>query len=303
MTPVKPRTLVVLILLAAGALLLLTAEGPKTAPVQTNATPARVPPGWSTPVKFGLNDAGWEDSPYLARDGKTLYFFYHPGSDFITKLDDALKEGALKGHFDGRIYTSPHPFTTKQLHPVSVPDLVTEAGPYVSTSGDLYYHANNRRVELGREAPESIYKNGTRLDLGTGGPETNPHYCDAMEELYFDAGDQDVLVYKDGKATLLPPPINLPNTQDFQPFLTDDCRTMYFTSGRGSGAAWLAIYRSQRLGPFDWSEPELVVSHPDGVGEVSMSADGRQMAFAQLARAADGGGRIGIHHSARQNNS
>lgn len=299
---IVPVALLLVALLVA-LLLLVPTGGPSPAPSPGTSVPARVQLGWSTPVKLGLNDAGWEDSPYLARDGKTLYFFYHPGPDLITKLDDALREGALKGHFDGRIYTSPHPFTTKQLHPVSVPDLVTEAGPYLSLSGDIYYHANNRRVELGREVPDSIYKNGTRLDLGTGGEETNPHYCDAEGELYFDAGDQDVLLFKDGKATLLPSPINLPGTQDFQPFLTDDCRTMYFTSGRGSGATWLAIYRSQRLGPFDWSEPELVVSHPDGVGEFSMSADGRQMAFAQLSRSADGGVRIDIYHSSRQNTS
>ncbi|MBI4363036.1 MAG: PD40 domain-containing protein [Euryarchaeota archaeon] len=289
-----------LLLLLFAALLLLAPGGgpPPPSPAATNATPARVPPGWTAPVKLGFNDEGWEDSPYLSRDGRTLYFFHHPGPDLINKMEEALKI-----RIDGRIYTSQSPFTTKQVHPASTPDLATEAGPYVALSGDLYYHANKRSIELQREVPESIYKNGERLDLGTGGKETNPHYCDAMGELYFDSGDQDILLYKDGKATLLPAPINLPGNSDFQPFLTDDCQTMYFTSGRGSGAAWLAIYRSQRLGQFDWSEPELFISHPHGVGEFTMTADGRQMAFAQLSRAADGGVRIDIYHSRRENTS
>lgn len=250
---------------------------------------AIVPAGWSTPVKLGFNDGGWEDSPYLTRDGQTLYFFYHPFPDLLTGLEEAMNI-----QFDGRIYKSQYPFATKELHPTSIPDMITEAGPYLSLSGDFYYHSNKRTIELQKVVPESIYRNGERLDLGTGDDETNPHYCDAEGELYFDAADHDILVYKNGSATLLPPPINLPGQQDFQPFLTDDCQTMYFTSNRGDS---LAIYRTQRLGEFEWSEPELFISHPDGVGEFSMTSDEKRMAFAKISRTPNGGFTIDIYYS------
>ena len=249
--------------------------------------------GWSAPIKTEFSDSGWEDSYYISRNGNTIYFFYHPGSDLITNL-----KGAMQIQLDGRMYYSNYPFIEKHLLAPSNDDFVTEAGPYISQSGDLYYHRN---FPPGNE-PEKIVKGEKTLDLGTGNKETNPHYCDRLDELYFDAGDQDILVYKDGKATMLPEPINIPDKQDFQPFLTDDCQTMYFTSNRDSDFGIPAIYKSHRLGELEWSKPELFITNPDGVGEFSMSSDGKRLAFVQISRTNSGGYNADLFYSENKKN-
>ena len=157
--------------------------------------------------------------------------------------------------------------------------------------------------------PRKIVVNdgSTILDMGTGEHEGNPHYCDAMEELYanieYESGDTDIAVFKDGVTTFLPEPINLPENLDLQPFLTDDCQTMYFTSSRGSVISNfpLQIYKSQRLGEFEWSEPELFISYPQpegmfgGVGEFSMTRDEKQMVFLELTITLEGDEYVGTN--------
>ena len=143
----------------------------------------------------------------------------------------------------------------------------------------------------------------TIIDMGTGEHEGNPHYCDERNELYanieYESGDTDIAVFKDGETTILPEPINLPGNLELQPFLTDDCQTLYFTSSRGAVFSNfpLQVYKSQRLGDFEWSEPELFVSHPQpggaegtygGVGEFSMTRDGKQMVFLELTITTEG---------------
>nr|WP_290667951.1 hypothetical protein [Ardenticatena sp.] len=34
-------------------------------------------PGWQTPLELAFNDDGWEDSPYITRDGSRILFFYY----------------------------------------------------------------------------------------------------------------------------------------------------------------------------------------------------------------------------------
>jgi len=140
----------------------------------------------------------------------------------------------------------------------------------------------------------------TIIDMGTGEHEGNPHYCDERNELYanieYESGDTDIAVFKDGETTILPEPINLPGNLELQPFLTDDCQTMYFTSSRGKliNIFPLQVYKSQRLGEFEWSEPVLFLSYPQpegmlgGVGEFSMTRDGNQMVFLELTITGEG---------------
>lgn len=257
--------------------------------------------GWSTPVKLGFNDDGWEDSPYLTRDGRTILFFYHPFPDLITKLDEAIASG-----IDGKIYISERPFTNKRIHPVSTPDPATECCPYISESGEFFYVSNLQTFELQRDVPEKIYIDGTRIDLGTGGEESNPHYCAARDELWFDCpGDQNICVLRDagalnytGTAEHAPAPINLEGTNNSQPFLTDDCKTMYFTSDRSTGER-PEIFVTNRNSGGGWSEPRLFVSEPAGVGEISMTADGREMLFAQIFDRSGGGVGIDLYYAAK----
>ncbi len=83
------------------------------------------------------------------------------------------------------------------------------------------------------------------------------------------------------------------NNNDWQPFLTKDGKIIYFTSDRTSDRS--SIYKSERLGGgWDkWSKPQLVVSAFEsttiaGVGEPSVSSDGRMLYFLYVYQKEDG---------------
>ena len=239
--------------------------------------------GWSKPVRLKFSDEGFEDSPYITRDGQLVLFFYHPAHDILT---DPAKAMALQ--FDGRIYVSPRPFTGKALFPLSTPNAVSEAGPSFGTGGALFYY----RTFPFSGQPVRIVRNGEILDLGTGGAEMDPFYCDAMDELYFTSdgvGGRGVFVFKNGRSTRLPPPINAANSANMHPFVTDDCQNMYFSSTRSS-APFPWVYRSRRQGEFQWGAPELFIRRVSGgVGEMTMTKDGSEMTFIELRLEAVGG--------------
>jgi hypothetical protein len=258
--------------------------------------------GWSVPVKLPVSDEGWEDSSYITRDGRQVLFFYHPAHDILTN-----PAAATKIQLAGHIYISARPFTSKGLYALPQPDTVSEAGPYFSAGGSFFYY---RTFPFGG-GPNKIVRDGVLLDLGTGRSEEDPCYCDAMDELYFASGipqapgspsriqDRQIFVYKNGQANELPPPINQPGSQNMHPFLTDDCQTMYFTSTRGpSNMFSIQVFRSRRSGDLDWSVPELFVTDPGGVGEFSMTKNGREAVFIELRQ--DGSGvTTDIYYSSR----
>ena len=258
--------------------------------------------GWSTPIKLRFNDDGWEDSPYITRDGRRILFFYHPFPDLITKLDEVIASG-----IDGKIYTSERPFTAKAVHPISTPDPATECCAYLSESGQLFYTSNQESFDRQLDLPEKIYVDGRRIDLGTGGEEANPHYCDARDELWFDCpGDTEICLLRDavahdfsGTPVRVPAPINLERSDDSQPYLTDDCETLYFTRSDHGGADRPEIFVSTLQSDGGWSEPALFLSHPSGVGEVSITADGNELIFAQIFDREEGGVGIDIYYSKR----
>ncbi|HEC23290.1 MAG TPA: hypothetical protein ENI95_10285 [Chloroflexi bacterium] len=277
-------------------------------------------PGWMTPVKLPFNDDGWEDSPYITRDGSQILFFYHPYPDLITAVDQITEqilsnpEEAVAQGIDGKIYISPRPFTTRYVHPISQGDSpALECCAYVSLSGDLFYVSTRYSFELGRGVPETVYLNGERLDFGTGEDENNPHYCDAKDELWFDCpGDANLCIMRNaaasnfqGEVELAPYPVNARDyeaVQDSQAFLTDDCQTLYITSNRGNlDLDLIQIYRLRRLDEegYQWSEPELFISNPTPIAELSMTADGRELTFAQIFWREDGTPGIDIYYSRR----
>jgi len=48
-------------------------------------------PGWTTPIKLPFNDDGWEDSPYITRDGSQILFFYPPYPDLISAAEQVTE--------------------------------------------------------------------------------------------------------------------------------------------------------------------------------------------------------------------
>lgn len=257
-------------------------------------------PGWSTPIKLGFNDAGWEDSPYITRDGSRILFFYHPWPDLaepgkieeLTEYVLSNQQEAIQSGLDGKIYVSYPPFNEREIHPVSQSKIypTADSSAYISESGDIFYVSNKESYLQKAGVPVTVYRNGQRLDFGTGEDEGNPHYCEALDEIWFDCpSDQNICIMKDAQKNgfqagfqMAPSPINhlLTDVTDFQPFLTDDCQTLYFSSTRGEDRL-IAIYKTTREGD-SWSEPVVFISHPGGVAELSMTSDGDEMIFVQV---------------------
>ena len=246
---------------------------------------------WSIPKKLEFNDDGWEDSPFISRDGQKVYFFYHPFDDILTRWEEYHNyvvnntQEAIANGMDGKVYVSHYPFQTKEVYPlfdVDGPELTccfSEAA-----TGEKYWTSNKQAWDLMEAIPSGVYKNGELLDLWVKHPD-NAFYNTAYDELWFDCpSDKNICIHKNGKTIEAPYPINdtdMEKIEDFQPFLTDDGKTLYFSSTRGEGNK-IAIYRSERQENNSWSEPELFVSHPDGVAEISMSTDGSKMTFVQI---------------------
>ncbi|MEW6528624.1 MAG: hypothetical protein AB1391_01920 [Candidatus Micrarchaeota archaeon] len=236
--------------------------------------------GWSQPKRIEVSDDGWEDGVYISSDGNTLYFVYYPG-DILADL----KAGKFKDDID--VYYSIKPFTSKKKHAISE-DIWSEGGVMISGS-DMYYMSNKPIDDNDKNYDDNIYKNGELLTFNTNQSEGDPHHCSAKNELYFwinkEEVTKEIYVYKNNHVSKLPEPIN-DGHENIQPFLTPDCQTMYFTSNRDGGV--LKIYKSQRLGEDSWSNPKIVVSSKYGVGEPTLTDDGKFLFFVQLFKSEDG---------------
>lgn len=248
---------------------------------------AQLDEDWGEPIRLEVNTvADWEDGVYISGDGNTLYFVIYPGD-----LINDLQAGEYKDDID--IYYSQKPFNTRQLHYLSE-DIWSEGGVMIS-GNDIYYMSNKMAKEDVNKKPvnDNIYRNNEKLSFNTDNESLqDPHYCAAKDELYFwkstspefaDFEPGDIYVYKNNQVIKLPAPINSVDT-DMQPFLTNDCQTMYFTSGRAGVGA---IYKSNRLGENSWSNPEVIISSKFGVGEPTLTDDQSQIFFLQVFISAD----------------
>lgn len=227
--------------------------------------------GWSEPIAVGINTADWEGDVYVADDGNTLFYSYYPGDLIKDQSDSGLLD-------DIEIYYSEKPFERSVKHPASE-DLWSERGVMLSDS-DIYYVSD--RNHLGSN---DLYKNGQLLLNTPSKSEIDLHYCAAKNELYFST-DNIIYIYQDNKTKALSAPIN-DGSQNIQPFLTKDCQEMYFASNRGDGV--LKIFKAGQLADTSWSQPELVIASKHGVGNPSLTADGRYLFFTQIFKSAKGG--------------
>jgi hypothetical protein len=221
---------------------------------------AKVSSEWKTPVWLKVNTAYWEDGAYISSDGNTLYFAYYPGD-----LINDVQTRKFKDDID--VYISKKPFISKKKHKISE-DIWSEGGVMIS-NGDIYYMSN-------KDGSDDIYKNGVKLSFNTDENENDPHLCKAMDELYF-WKNNDIYVFRNGNVEKLHFPINT-DSADIQPFLTKDCQTMYFSSNRDGVSK---IYKSTRSGD-NWLEPTVVVESKNGVGEPTLTADGKFLYFVQI---------------------
>ena len=267
--------------------------------------------GWSTPIKV-FNNSGWEDSPWIDRKGENIYLYYTPIPDMLSHIEAVHtyvvmnREDSLKRGIEGNIYVSKKPFKTMEMHPLSEKKVhpAPYACPYIDASGNFWHCSPEESFVQERGVPPNVYRNGERIAPTTNDDEGNPHFCDARSWLLIDCpSDESLCIMRDAeasnftnKAVLMPHPINHKSgdTKDFQAFLPDGCNELYFTSDRQGN---LGIFRSRSLDEqgFEWSEPELYISHKDGVAEVAKTADGKEMIWAQLfMKQSDEGVGIGL---------
>lgn len=223
---------------------------------------------WGEPMFLGINTSGWEGDVYVSANGDVIYFSYYPGD--LTK---DLQKSKFKNDTD--IYYSYKPFDRKKIHPLSEEGWFEEDLSF--SDGDVYYASDRSSRGI-----SNLYKNGSRLNYDDlRGSKSDPHYCATVQEMYFVVNGA---IYMNGE--MLSPPIN-DGSRNVQPFLNNDCKTMYFASDRQIHGVF-AIYVSKLDSGAKWSEPKLVISSEHGVGDPSLTLDERTMFFVQTFKSPGG---------------
>lgn len=244
--------------------------GPNNWLIVSEVDKPQIEKGWGEPQKVGINTDKWEGGAYVSGDGEALFYSYYPG-DLIS--DMAL--GQLKEDID--IYYSLKPFNQIKKHALSE-DKWSEGGVMVSGS-DVYYMSDRYHFNS-----YDLYKNGHVIFNTPDKSEKDPYYCAQNDELYFTI-DGVIYVYKKDKTTALPAPIN-DGSFNGQPFLTLDCKKIYFSSTKGDGIS--KILRAEKISEKSWSEPAVVVQSRYGVMEPALTDNGQIMFFAQVLKSAKG---------------
>ena len=254
---------------------------------------AEGPPGWSAPVRLAVNTRNWEDSMFVSPDGSAIYFAYYPGENL---LGDLMRR-KFKGDIDN--YYSAAPFTTKQkIMRFHLSDPVVSAnGIMIDDHGDWWYHSNYEGL-VTKKFDDDLYRNAERLPFNDDRSFTNPHYCAVRDELWFEIGpDKGIVVMRNAVSSgfsspveFAPAPINSPNpgVHDSVPWLNRDGTTMYFVSDRDHRGLGGWIYRTQRDTQGRWSKPQVILRSKIGVGEPTLTANGRRLFFAQVFRKKNG---------------
>ncbi len=240
-------------------------------------------PGWNAAQTLSSSEEGWEDSLFVMPDGQRVYYAYYAG-DLITDVSRAQFNGDID------TYYSDYPFTTKvkdtRFHLSE--QTWSEACIDIDIDGNVWY-CSNRDYLNDQKADTDIFRNGDRLLMNDAlGDDTefgNPHYCKAKDELWFDEKDTRIWVLANAAANNFsgtPEKAQSPLDTGFQPWLSEDCMTIYFTSNRGDTKSnGPAIYRSTRTGD-TWSMPQLVLQSKTGVAEATLTSDDKKLFFIQL---------------------
>ena len=246
---------------------------------------------WQQPQNIGppVNSLGWEDGAFISGDGKKLFISYF-GGDVFNYLRQGFSKQYLRGPKRGFSRESIDSIVSEKVNgewQVPVLDDISEAA---QTEGGVMVSGNDKYYMSNKDFPtaDKIYKNGVMLDFQEPGAYyQDPHYCAAFDELYFwRAETHEIFVFKNGEVSKLPFPINNPENEsrefppnNIQPFLTQDCQEMYFTSDRSGKPE---IYKSQRLGEDTWAELEKIVSGLFAVGEPTLTDDKSQLFFVTI---------------------
>ena len=229
---------------------------------------------WRAPVPLEgpVNTAGAEDSAFITPDGGTLYFFFTPDAnvppekqllDGVTGLWCARRAGGVWGE-PARVILGKGPSLDgaafvlgDELWFASV-----RAGNYREI--DIY----TARLQGGRWT--DVRNAGRQLneayDIGELhiAPDGQALYCGGPEQWGAGQGKDLHVLYRtaDGwtPPEALPAPINTPELDEDQPFITPDGNELWFTGQSRRGYPGPAVFRSLRAGEGCWSPPEEIVS-------------------------------------------
>lgn len=243
---------------------------------------------WGTPVRLAVSDAGWEDSLFVTPDGQRVYFAYYSG--------DLIGDFASRKFVDDLdMYYSDAPFTSKikdtRFHLSE--DIWSEVGPMLTDSGDYFYNSNRDYLN-DKKADTDVWMNNERLAFNDAVADSeygNPHYDESTDTLWMDELDQRMWVLKNAKANNFsgtpepaPSPIQVDGYSNFQPWLSANGKTILFSTNRGDipGINGPAIYLSTRSEAGEWASPQLIAYSKTGLGEATMTADGKRLFFIQL---------------------
>lgn len=161
--------------------------------------------GWTDAQALGgfINTPGWEDSPFISPDGKTLYFGYTP-----LDVDEVWNDNPVV------------------VGPIKAPKRTNHNG--------LIFDIYEAHVEKGKWVVENSSVNSKSPDHGEAavGVGTNQSQMVFVrwpgEDIYLSTRQTDGSW---GKSHRLPDPVNSPCNED-NPHLSKDGKTLYFDSNR-----------------------------------------------------------------------
>lgn len=257
-----------------------------------------------------INTPGWQDSPFITPDGRTLYFAYMPYThkDFMNVFlgrvpgRDVRIKGPVRpgetGMLDFETFESMKNVNGRWSAPVKV----RVAGDYpffaAKTSFDgreLYYTMSDypggygaEDIYVSRRLGDGQWGKPENLgpDINSGANEDTPCISADGKTLYFarnthgDALGWEIYVSHrvNGRWTMaekMPRPVNQwwpGRTANLQPFITADGRELYFTRIQ-------QLYRSVKRRDGTWGEPGEVFPGLPVSGHASVTADGRFLYF------------------------
>lgn len=266
---------------------------------------ASVPAGWSTPRLIEeLSTPAWEDGAYIAPDGKTLYFIY---TDIdVFRFPSLTKVGPNRDP-EGTCFWGCGSFPRADLFyaerrgaawgPARIHPLTVEKplGGFVLARADKAYFMSQLEdswkedIAYATRGPDGWSAHQRIQNVSSEVTDRDPWVGPKEDELWFTSerkaamGGENIFISRrvgDGWSdpVLAPAPLNSDHNE-MQPFLHGGA--VYFASDREGGV--LAIYRAERKGK-GFAAPVKLIQGRYGVGEPTLSADGRVMTFVQVFR-------------------
>ncbi len=256
----------------------------------TKMTPQtdRFPPishmdAWQAPVPMPgpINTVGAEDSPFITPDGANLYFFFTP--DVRVPPQKQLVDGVTGiwwAKRTGDTWGAPERVVLSD-------DVALDGAAFVQ--GETLWFASVRAGNYGEvDIYTATLRDGRWTDVRNAGellnatydvgelhitPDGQTMYCGKAEN----GGQHDLYTLPKtadgwGAPVALPAPLNLPNSNEDQPFLSPDGAELWFTGQSRLGYPGPAIFRATERPDGSWGTPQEIVSQ--FAGEPTLDAAG-----------------------------